>query len=116
MFAHIGMVFGEHVLAFFDERRSEIFHAAHVFQGQHDDVVAAHFVEDDHIERRGGRSLRVEAAHVEPFGVGASVNKLMHLTLVAVKGEDNGFIFREILDEYFVADTVWMKRRVDRAS
>ena len=42
------------------------------------EVVAAHLVEHDHVERRGRRALLAEAAHVEALGVGLAVEELVH--------------------------------------
>ncbi len=52
-----------------------------------------------HLERRGGRALLVEAAHVEAVDVGVPVHDLVNRPLVAVEGEDDRLVRGEELDE-----------------
>src|ERR671917_2592752 len=49
-------------------------------------VVAAHAVEDDHVERGRRGALLVEAAHVEAVDVHVAVDDLVYSSLVAVEG------------------------------
>src|SRR5215203_3266750 len=62
-------------------------------------VVAAHAVEENHVERGRRGALLVKAADVEPVDVHVTVNDLVYGPLVAVEGEDDRFVRREELDE-----------------
>ena len=57
-------------------------------------VVAAHLVQHDHVERRRRGALLVEAAHVEALGIGTPVDDLVHRALVAMEGEDHRLVRR----------------------
>ena len=51
-------------------------------------------LQHDHVERRRGRALLVEAAHVEAVGVGPAVHELVDRARVAVEGEDDRRVAR----------------------
>src|SRR5262249_26334882 len=51
-------------------------------------VEAAHCVEDNHLERRGGGALLVEAAHVDPIDIRVPMHDLVNRPLVAVERKD----------------------------
>src|SRR5215217_7086649 len=68
-------------------------------QGLGHQVVAAHAVEYDHVERGRRRALLVEAADVEPLGAHVAVDDLVDGPLVSMEGEDDRFVCCEELDE-----------------
>ncbi len=51
------------------------------------EVVPAHLVQHDHVERCRGRALLPEAVHVEATGDGPAVQDLVHRPGVAVERE-----------------------------
>src|SRR5829696_5010292 len=75
-------------------------------QGLRGQVVAAHSIEDDHIEGCRGGALLFEAAHVEAVDVYVAVHDLVDRTLVAVKGEDYRLVSGKQLDEAGLAHAV----------
>src|SRR5215207_859017 len=62
-------------------------------------VVAAHAVEDDHVERGRRGALLVETPNVKAVDVHVTVDDLVDGPLVAMKGEDDRLVCREELDE-----------------
>jgi len=71
-------------------------HAADRLRGQ---VEAAHLIQHDHLERRGGRALLVEPAHVDSVDVRLPVHYLVDRPLVAVEGEHDRLVRGEQLGE-----------------
>src|SRR5215207_661692 len=78
-------------------------------QGVHRQVVAAHAVQDNHVE--GGRrgALLREAPNVEAVDVDVPVDDLVYRAPVAVEGEDDLLIGGEELDEARLAHAVRVK-------
>src|SRR5215218_11416474 len=78
----------------------------YALQGLRGQVVAAHAVEDDHVE--GGRrgALLGEAANVEAVDVDVPMHDLVDRALVAVEGEDDLLVCGEELDEPRLAHAV----------
>src|SRR5215211_981969 len=62
-------------------------------------VVAAHAVEDHHVEGRRGGALLFEAAYVEAVDVDVAVHDLVERALVAVEGEDYRLVGGEELNK-----------------
>src|SRR5215210_7068101 len=62
-------------------------------------VVAAHAVQDHHVEGGRGGALLFEAAHVEAVDVDVAVHDLVERALVAVEGEDYRLVGGEELNE-----------------
>src|SRR5690348_16665610 len=62
-------------------------------------MIAACFIEHDHIEWCGGRSLFIKTAHVEPRRIRAPMDDLVNRSRIAVEGKHDWFIFREVLDK-----------------
>ena len=63
--------------------------AGHPVDHVHDEVVAVHVVEHDHVERRRGRALLLVAAHVQVAVVRPPVGQPVDQPRVAVVGEDH---------------------------
>src|SRR5215207_11594288 len=81
----------------------------HTLQGVHSQVVAAHAVKDDHVERGRRRALLGEATHVEAVYIHVAVHDLVDCALVAVEGEDDLLVGGEELDEARLAHAVRVK-------
>ena len=62
-------------------------------------MIAARFIEYDHVEWRGGRSLFVKTAHVETGRIWAAMDDLVNRPRIAVEGKHDRFVFREVLNE-----------------
>src|SRR5215216_2090601 len=62
-------------------------------------VVAAHAVEDHHVERGRRSTLLGEAPDVEAVDVHVTVDDLVDGPLVAMEGEDDWLVSREEIDE-----------------
>src|SRR5215212_6056867 len=62
-------------------------------------VVAAHAVENHHVERGRSGALLFETAHVEAVDVDVAVHDLVERALVAVEGEDYRLVGGEELNE-----------------
>ena len=77
----------------------------------HRQVVAAHLVEDHHVERRRRGALFVVAANVESTGVRPAVDDLVERPRVAVEGEDDVGLVGEQLGEGLRTHAVRMERR-----
>ena len=71
-------------------------------------VIAAHVIEDGHVERRCRRALLDEAPHVETLGMNAPVDDFMNCPLVAVEGENDRFVGCEELDKACLGHAVRM--------
>src|ERR671917_1360062 len=72
-------------------------------------VIAAHAVEDDHVERGRRGALLVETPDVEAVDVDVTVDDLVYGPLVAVEGEDDRLVRREELDEARLVHPVRVK-------
>src|SRR3954447_16922771 len=101
-------MFAEHILALLSEWRRELLNAWCELHCQHCQMIAADTVHHEHIKWGRRRTLLIEAAHMEALGVGASMHDLMDGTLVAMKGEDDRLIFREMFDESCFIETMRM--------
>src|SRR5918993_1230710 len=93
---------GDRSLQFGNQGRSTVVRPTFrpdTLQGLHRQVVAAHAVENDHVEwgRRG--ALLVEAANVEAVDIDVPVHDLVNRALVTVEGEDDLLVGGEELDE-----------------
>ena len=71
-------------------------------------VIAAHVVQRDHVERCRRRTLLVKAADMEPSGAGRPWTNLVDARLVAMEGEDDRLVRREQLDESRLVHAVRM--------
>ena len=63
-----------------------------MLHGQDAEMIPTDFIEHDHIEGSGGRSLFVKTAHMKTSCIGASVNEFVDGSLIAVKGEHDGLL------------------------
>ena len=72
-------------------------------------MIATHAIEHDHIERCGGRSLLIEATHVEPIHIRAPVNDLVNSPRIAMERKHNGFVFREMFYETLQIQSMGMQ-------
>ena len=72
------------------------------------EMVAAHAIQDDHVEWRGRRPLLLESADVKPLGVRATVYDLVDRPLVAVKRKDHRPVTSEELSKPRLWHPVWM--------
>src|SRR5579875_2459974 len=109
VFAHIGVMFCQHVITLGDEWRGELVNARGAAHGLDTEMIAAHAIQHDHVEGCGRGALLVEAAHVEAWRVCAPVNDLVNGARVAVKGEDDGLMLGEMLYESCLRYAVWMQ-------
>src|SRR5215212_2483524 len=114
MLPRIGRGSGDRSLQLGDQGRGTVLRPApriDGLQGIYRQVVAAHAVEDHHVE--GGRrgALLFEAAHVEAVDVDVAVHDLVERAPVAVEGEDDLLDRGKQLDEARLAHPV----RVDLA-
>src|SRR5579883_2916666 len=80
--AHIRVMFREHGVALLDQGRHQRMDARGTLHSQLAEVIATDLVEHNHIERRGRRALLIKTAHMEAFGVRASVNQFVDRALV----------------------------------
>src|SRR5437764_15004517 len=74
-------------------------------------MIATHMVEHDHIERRGGRSLFYEPAHMETRRVGSSVHDFMNSPRISVECKHHRLVFREMLDKGRIIHAMRMQER-----
>ena len=82
----------------------------------HDEVVAVHVVDDEHVERRGRGALLLVAADVQVVVVGAPVGQPVDQPRVAVVGDDDRPVGGEDGVELRVRQTVRVRRAVAGAS
>ena len=88
----MGIVFGQQIIALLNERRRQMVEAWCMLHGQDAEMIPTDFIEHDHIEGSGGRSLFVKTAHMKKSCIGASVNEFVDGSLIAVKGEHEGLL------------------------
>ena len=81
-----------------------------------DQMKAVEVVQDDHVERRGGRAFFLVAAHVQIVMIGAAIGQAMDQPRIAVKGEDDRLVGREEDVEILVAQAVRDARSAAGAS
>src|ERR1035438_7847283 len=66
-------------------------------------VEAAHFVQNHHVEWRGGRTAVHVPVHMEAAFIGAPVNKSMNEPAIVVEGEDHWRrLSKERIERHFV--------------
>src|SRR5579859_4496876 len=74
-------------------------------------MIATHIVENHHIKGRGRSALLVEATYMETCRIGAAMHQLVNGTLIAMKGEDDGLIGREVFDKGSIIQSMWVSIR-----
>ena len=108
MFVDVGFVFDEFVAHFLADGIADCLQFRDALNRINDEVKAVEIVEDDHIERRGRRAFFLVAANVELRVIGAAVGQAVNQPRVAVKGENDGFVFGEQRVEIRVGESVRM--------
>jgi hypothetical protein len=95
-------------------RTRALTHSGHATEGLHAQVVSAHAVPNDHVERCRRRPFFIEASHVEALRIGPPVHELMDRALVAVKGEDHLGVAPEEVNEGRLVHAVGMGHRLEQ--
>src|SRR5438067_2102872 len=95
----IRFVFFQQIVTLGDQWRCQPAHAGCLLQCLNAEVIAAGFIEHDHVEGRGSRSLFIKTAHVETMLIRASMDDLVNRPRIAVEGKHDRFVFREMLNE-----------------
>src|SRR5438128_11234404 len=72
---------------------------------------AVEIVQHDHIERRGGRSILLVAAHMQLVVIGPAIGETVDQPRITVEGEDDWLVPGEEPIEVGVGKTVWMLAR-----
>src|SRR5579859_3269614 len=112
---YITMVLAKHIVALLDEWWRQALDAWRPLHGQDREMIAAHFVQHNHIKGCGGRALLIEAAYMETPRIGTPVDQLMNGSLITVEGENDGLIGCEVFDKGGVIQSMRMSvRRVER--
>src|SRR6516162_9870341 len=88
--SYIGVVFGQQIIALLNEWCRQMLETRCTLQCQDAEMIPAHFIEYDHIERSSGRPLFFKPAHMKTIGIGASVNELVDDSPITVKCEHDG--------------------------
>ena len=73
--------------------------SGHATEGVHAQVVSAHAVPNDHVERCRRRPSFIKASHIEPLGSGPPVDELMDRPLVPAECEHHQRVAPEEVDE-----------------
>ena len=105
---------GQQYLALADQGERALPHPGRAAEGLDAEVVPAHAVPDDHVERGRRGAFLDEASHVEPLGVGPAVDDLVDRALIAVEGEDHRRVAAEEVDEGRLVHAVGMGRRLEQ--
>src|SRR5215211_271261 len=112
MFPGVGLGSGDQDLKLGDQGRGAVVRPTvrtNAPEGLHRQVVAAHAVEDDHVEWGRGGALLGESPHVETVDIDVSVHDLVDRPPVAVEGEDDLLVCCKQLDEARLAHPVRME-------
>ena len=86
-------MFDEFVAHFLADGIADFLQLRDALDGINDEVKAVEIVEDDHIERRGRRAFFLVAANVKLRVIRPPVGQAVNQPRVAVKGENDGFVF-----------------------
>jgi len=95
MLSNVVVVFVQLSIEHVDHVRSIGTKPGDILQGVDGDVIAAHFVQHDHVEWGGGCALIHKAAHMEASLVGAAMNHAVNEPAIVVEGENNVHSFGE---------------------
>lgn len=107
--SYIGCVFDQHIFTLRDQLWSQFLDSRRSLERFDTEMIAAHTIFDNHVERCGGRSFFKEAAYMEAMRIASSMDNLVDGPLIAMEGEDDGFLFREVIDKCAFIQTMWME-------
>src|SRR5262249_53444819 len=99
VFVRVEDGFGDAFLARGDQVRGSLAEARHSTNGFGGQVEATHRVQHHHLERRCGRALFVESAHVDAIDIRVPMNDLVDRPLVPMKREDHWLVGGEQFHE-----------------